>query len=203
MATDALPTTLSFLTDAAHLLHAASPEVSAHLISQRNSLMFNNGLDQTDMQRQRVCGCCGHIMIAGQGDTLKIEAVKTIHKAKSRKRPRSGEKAKVPLRKGCEKTITCGSCERYTKISLPSPPRISSRKHWRQVSKPKISGDIRGESRVASSLPVAEASKSSANANSKKRAKNRKQGLQALLQQSASTKPQSGLGLSLSDFMKG
>ncbi|KAI0140489.1 hypothetical protein GGR57DRAFT_425280 [Xylariaceae sp. FL1272] len=209
MATDVLPPTLSFLTDAAHLLHAASPEVSAHLMSQRNALMFTNDLVQSDVQRQHVCGCCGHIMVAGQGDALKIEAIKAVKTAKRRKGPRNGEKAKVPPRKGCQKQMTCGNCGHYTKISLPSPPQISSRKHLRQGSKPQISGDNAGKGRVASSLPEvtatlgAEASnKSSANASSKKRAKNRKQGLQALLQQSANSKPQSGLGLSLSDFMK-
>jgi hypothetical protein len=47
-----------------------------------------------------------------------------------------------------------------------------------------------------------ESGKLSANASSKKRAKNRKQGLQALLQQSSSSRPQVGLGLSLADFMQ-
>ncbi|KAI1420884.1 hypothetical protein F5Y12DRAFT_86061 [Xylaria sp. FL1777] len=214
MTTDALPATLSFLTDAAHILMSASPETSAHLMLQRNSLMFNNNLNQSDVQRQRVCGCCGHIMIAGLGDVLKMDSSKTCHN-----RRRGGSKQKkagISPRSGCRKTWTCGQCGRYTTISLP-PPACAPQRRYKQTPRPTttILGSAAGTASSSSTatapppppLPLAAASSSeptrvSANASSKKRAKNRKQGLQALLQQSASSKSQSGLGLSLADFMQ-
>ncbi|KAI3323851.1 hypothetical protein HD806DRAFT_76241 [Xylariaceae sp. AK1471] len=206
MAADPLPATLSFLTDAAHLLVSAAPETSAHLMSQRNSLMFNSGLEQSDVQRQHVCGCCGHIMIASQGDLLELDSRLT-----SRKRRSSGSKRKktkeVPPRSRCQKRLTCSKCGRYTKIDFPPPPRIPKRR-LKQISRPTTvsgAGATDATSRSASLLPIIasnESGKLSANASSKKRAKNRKQGLQALLQQSSSSKPQAGLGLSLADFMQ-
>ncbi|KAI1197082.1 hypothetical protein F5X97DRAFT_194699 [Nemania serpens] len=226
MSTDSLPATLSFLTDAAHLLLLASPETSAHLMSQRNSLMLNSGLDQNDVQRQHACGCCGHIMIAGHGDSFQMNSGNIARRKKTASS--KTQKAKEgPPRTGCRKTLTCGKCGRYTRIQLPPPVPIARRRP-NQTSKPIMGA---GASSIAttttttatktatmittaraqppkpppisssaySSAPSAAASMS-ANASSKKRAKNRKQGLQALLQQS--TKPQAGLGLSLADFMQ-
>ncbi|KAI8634389.1 hypothetical protein F5Y19DRAFT_210096 [Xylariaceae sp. FL1651] len=204
MAADPLPASLSFLTDAAHLLVSASPETSAYLMSQRNSLIFNNNLEQSDVQKQHVCGCCGHIMIAGQGDLLTMAAVKTTSKSRSSASRRKAKEA-AP-RTECRKTLTCGKCGRYTRINFPPPARIS-RHRSRQVSRPittTVTGND-GTFSASTSLPVAastESTKLSANASSKKRAKNRKQGLQALLEQSSSSKPQVGLGLSLADFMQ-
>ncbi|KAI1123487.1 hypothetical protein F5Y10DRAFT_251783 [Nemania abortiva] len=210
MATDHVPATLSFLTDAAHLLALTSPETSAHLMSQRNSFMFCNDLDQPDVQRQRVCGCCGHVMIAGHRDLLKIESSKIARKRKSSS---SSQKAKeIPPRSGCQKTLTCAKCGRYTKISIPPAARVPKRRP-NQTSTPlpmvTIAGasDVTASSRSASApraaaLSSSEPAKTSANASSKKRAKNRKQGLQALLQQSSTSRSQAGLGLSLADFMR-
>lgn len=210
MATDHVPATLSFLTDAAHLLALSSPETSAHLMSQRNSLMFNTDLDQPDVQRQHVCGCCGHIMIFGRGDTFEIERSKRVHK---RKASRTTDKANVvPPKAGCRKTLTCNKCGRYTKINLPAPGRIPKRRFGHPARPPArpptvLTGvaDTASQLRSANTSAVTSTSapiKASANANSKKRAKNRKQGLQALLQQSFNSKSQAGLGLSLADFMQ-
>ncbi|KAI0469201.1 hypothetical protein F4859DRAFT_137382 [Xylaria cf. heliscus] len=219
MTSDTLPATLSFLTDAAHLLISTSPNTSAHLMSQRNSLMFNNDLDQPDVQRQHVCGCCGHIMIAGLGDVLKMESRKTVRK---KQRP-GGKRQKMKMEEvpsgsgsGCRKTLTCRKCGRYTKINLPPPARISRRRS-KHTPRPSMNAGATdglvaatprsaGGSSVAAAAAAASSSepaKISANASSKKRAKNRKQGLQALLQQqSSNSKSQTGFGLSLADFMQ-
>ncbi|KAI2632162.1 hypothetical protein GGR54DRAFT_21335 [Hypoxylon sp. NC1633] len=190
MDSDILPQSLGFLTDAAHLLMKTAPETSAYIMAQRNSLMFSNGLEQSDMQRQHVCGGCGQIMIPGQGSELKIETNKAIQKKKKQKNSKT---SKSPSQKpapvgGCRKQLNCGMCNRYTNIAVPQAPPISRR---RAIPAKSLS--------LGASQPV----KVSANASSKKRAKGRKQGLQALLQQaqSSASKPQNGLGLSLSDFM--
>ncbi|KAI0602356.1 hypothetical protein F4775DRAFT_237381 [Biscogniauxia sp. FL1348] len=220
MATDTLPSSLHFLTDAAHLLATTAPETSAHLMSQRNSLMFENQLHQSDVQRQHVCGCCGHIMIMGQGDVLKLETGRALRK--KRKLAKGSVKRDVSTstssRHGCRKVITCGMCSRYTKINLPPATPVSrgrpKKQQQKQASQPMVtvvdtpsslSSIIQSHANSpASSAPEAPLTnaKTSANANSKKRAKSRKQGLQALLQQSASSKPQLGFGLSMADFMK-
>ncbi|KAI1372225.1 hypothetical protein F4677DRAFT_268375 [Hypoxylon crocopeplum] len=196
MASDALPESLGFLTDAAHLLMKAAPEASAYLMAQRNSLLFHNDLEQSDLQRQHVCGACGHIMILGQGSELKIETYKAISRKKQKKSTASkglDEKNAV----GRRKRLTCGMCGRYTEISIPSAGPISRRRPRKPAKSVNLDA---GHSNVSATLP--EPVKVTANASSKKRAKSRKQGLQALLQQAQSaSKPQNGLGLSLSDFM--
>ncbi|KAI1076465.1 hypothetical protein F5B20DRAFT_326443 [Whalleya microplaca] len=211
MANENLPASLRFLTDAAHLLATAAPEASAHLMAQRNSLMFNNDLQQSDVQRQHVCGSCGHIMIAGQQSKLNMDTDKATRKHKKNKS--SARKAEVPTF-GLRKRFTCGMCGRYTDIVIPQPAPIARRrlKHLGRAHLADSSSDVKADSKAAvpkpskssaattaTALPTA----TTANASSKKRAKSRKQGLQALLQQSqaSSSKPQMGLGLSLSDFM--
>jgi len=202
MATDPLPATLSFLTDAAHLLLPMAPETSAHLMSRRNSLMFNNDINQSDVHRQHTCGCCGHIMIAGQGDRLKM---KSNIIGRRKKGPGAKQKGKeVPPTKGCQKTFMCSKCSRYTKINFDAPTRTPRRRFKQQASKAISSMDDVPSKPISlpTIAPSEPSNKLTANASSKKRAKNRKQGLQALLQQSSNSKPQGGMGLSLADFMQ-
>jgi hypothetical protein len=181
MASDSAPH-LNYMTDAAHLLAFTAPQVSAFIMSRRSGLMFANELHQSETQRQHVCGACGHIMILGQNSSLELETEKSI---RQELRPRNGHK---PQRKaGPSKVFTCNSCSKYTRIQLPPPAPVSRKKPLRVAtisSKPEI---------VTKQPPTA-------NASSKRRAKNRKAGLQALLNQSGAAK--TGLGLSLSDFIK-
>ncbi|KAJ4416396.1 hypothetical protein N0V85_002290 [Neurospora sp. IMI 360204] len=209
-----LSATLDFLTDAAHLLATTAPETSAFLMNQRGSLMFENELPQSDVQRQHVCSCCGHIMIPGHGSTLKFEHQKAV-----RKRLRAGQKfTKTPVqtkqqnqesRKGPVKRITCGRCKRQTEIKSPAPAPISRRsinlKTQPQQQAPKTTTTTTGlKPNAAPTLGLsAQKPTPSSSANSKKRAKSRKAGLQALLDQSnASKSSRPGLGLSLADFMQ-
>jgi hypothetical protein len=172
---------LNYMTDAAHLLAFTAPGTSAFLMRQRSELMFVNELNPAETQRQHVCGACGHIMILGQNSTLKLETEKAV---RSKQKPKNGQK--LQRKAGPSKVFTCDSCGRYTKAQLPPPAPISRKKPL------PVSVSSKAEP-IAKQLP-------SANASSKKRAKNRKAGLQALLSQSGGAK--SGLGLSLSDFMK-
>ncbi len=218
MATDTLPPSLGFLTDAAHLLATTSPEISAHLMTQRNSLMFDHDLQQSDIQRQHVCGCCGHILIPGRGSELKLETNKTLLRRKKQKSQKKTEhatktaaepEADTEMRSAhkIRKCFRCGMCGRSTAIVIPPAAAPVPRR----PSKPptKIPGVHTHQSSIPAHTSAArhvsvEPGPSSANASSKKRAKSRKQGLQALLQQSqsSSSQAQGGLGLSLSDFLK-
>lgn len=201
-ANETLASSLSFMTDAAHLIAQTAPETSAYLMSQRNALMFHSDLEQTDAQRQRVCGSCGHVMILGSGDLIQVQGERAFRKRHSRKtdkpaqsRPTGGMKHKV---------LTCVKCGSYTDIKLPEAPSISrDRIKLKQAARKK--GKIQpvakhGPPEIIEPPPKIETL--SANASSKRRAKNRKQGLQALLQQSQSSAPKSGFGLNLADFMK-
>ncbi|WAO83176.1 Hypothetical protein NCS54_00035800 [Fusarium falciforme] len=184
MALSELPGTVDFLTDAAHLLRMTAPETSAHLMSVRGQLLFQQGIPPSDVQRQHVCGRCGLIMIPGQGATLKVDARKAIRrKAEGAKSTKSTPE--VPQPSGPCKVFHCNSCQQETKISLPPPGPATRRKAATQSKVKK---------------PVApELLKPTANASSKKRAKNRKAGLQALL---SGQKQQPTNPLSLAHFMK-
>ncbi|KAJ0155990.1 Uncharacterized protein HZ326_1754 [Fusarium oxysporum f. sp. albedinis] len=186
MAVSELPGTIDFLTDAAHLLRATAPETSAHLMSQRGHLLQQYGVILSDVQRQHVCGGCGIIMIPGQEATLKLDARKSLHrKAKSKKS--SGNSTPQPTEdlQGPCKILHCDNCQRDTKIVMP-PPGPAVRRKTAQSKVKKVS------------TPV-DQPKQTLNASSKKRAKNRKAGLQALL---SGQKQQTTNPLSLSHFMK-
>ncbi|KAJ6439577.1 PAP2 domain-containingprotein [Purpureocillium lavendulum] len=182
---------LDYLTDAAHLLREAAPDASAHLMRHRADLMFHNNLAQHELQRQHVCSACGHIMVPGLDETtMALQRVKTSWQAK-RKRP-NGEtlpRAEEPAApQGPTKELTCGRCHRITRVGMGPPPaavrgRVAKASAAKKTEQPST---------------AAPAVKPSANASSKKRAKNRKAGLQALL--SGQQKP--ALSLSLADFMK-
>ncbi|KAK8108159.1 uncharacterized protein PG998_010172 [Apiospora kogelbergensis] len=172
MEKETLEPSLRYLTDAAHLLAQTAPETSAHLMARRNDFMFENNLELSDRQREHICGSCGHIMVPGAGDVLKLETDKAIRKSRRNK----GAAAAKPDAK---------KAGRVSGVRLPTP---GSNAHANVLS---------AQASEPTKAPP------SANASSKKRAKNRKQGLQALLQSQASTAaPKVGLGLSLADFMK-
>ncbi|KAI0901079.1 hypothetical protein F4806DRAFT_180469 [Annulohypoxylon nitens] len=205
MADNNLSRKIAFLTDAAHLLIKTAPETSAYLMVQQDSLIFQNDLERPDMQRQHACGACGHIMIPGQGSELKLKASKAIRRKIRAKRSntaksqdkKKNKKQEVPASES-RKRFTCGMCGQYTDVSIPLAAPIA-RRRLLKLTKPQDPGVAHPNKPV----PVAGPAKASANATSKKRAKSRKQGLQALLQkaQSSASQPQDGLGLSLSDFM--
>lgn len=195
MSTSNLATDLNYLADAAHLLAEAAPETSAYMMSCRTGLMFANELQHSDVQKQHICGACGHIMIPGHGSALRIESDRALHRQKhhhnrAEKKPQHAKD--VENRSGPSKVFSCGHCGRYTKIALPPPSPITRKKTY-----------------VHSTVPTsvsrgAESQKQAANASSKRRAKNRKAGLQALIEQSQANRnlAKPALGLSLADFMK-
>jgi RNase P subunit RPR2 len=183
---------LNYLSDAAHLLAFTAPETSSYLMTQRDGLMFANELEPSTTQRQHVCGACGRIMILGHSSTLKLEAKELLRTKRSR-HTSAVSKACALTRSDARavpsKVFTCEGCGRYTRVQLPAPAPIPRKK----MASPAVTKTVEAAKQPAS-----------ANANSKKRAKNRKAGLQALLSQSqaGSSSARSGLGLSLSDFMK-
>ncbi len=194
--------TLRFLTDAGHLLAASAPETSAYVMSQRNALMFEHEMPLSDKHRQHVCGCCGHIMLFGNGSHLQVRPGKRPNtkprSAAQRSKGKDAKRLDPETTSGPTKAITCGHCGRLTEVELPAPGPISRRKVKMEkgIAKPSGQRAAPGSSSAAPEMP---SQKATSNASSKKRAKSRKAGLQALLDQSSASRP--GPGLSLADFM--
>lgn len=204
-ALDIVPT-VNYLTDAAHLLRTVAPESAAHLMSTRQHVMYHHDLAVSDVQRQHVCFACGNIMIPGDESTCRIQGRRA--QSRSRQTTYGGQRAKrrQPSSQGSTrykvKTISCGRCQRLTKIPIDT---------WTPTARPKQGRGNKAKSQVQmqdsnrsqrpntvkETQPV-EDPKPSANANSKKRAKNRKAGLQALL----AGQQQKSNPLSLADFRK-
>lgn len=196
MSTTTLGPHLNFLSDAAHILAETAPETSAFIMGSRTGLMFANELQPSDVQKQHVCGACGYIMIPGQSSTLKIESGRALRRGHGRgsgneRNPASGKDR--GSRSGPTKVFTCDHCHRETKITLPAPGPVSRRKSSARISVVP-----------SATSQGTEVQKPTANASSKKRAKSRKAGLQALIEQNQVNRSsaKSGLGLSLADFMK-
>lgn len=184
-------THLNYMTDAAHLLAFTASETSAYVMTRRNGFMLANNLQLSDIQREHVCGACGHIMILGYNSTMKLENEKALRAKKRHGGPASGKAlpTKTPdTQAGPSKVVTCKNCGRYTKLQFQAPG---------PVSRKRTAAALVTKAEEARRPP-------SASASSKKRAKNRKAGLQALLDQSQASRSgaKPGLGLSLSDFMK-
>jgi len=206
--------TLDFLTDAGHLLAETAPETSAFLMAQRSNLMFEYDLPVSDIQRQHVCTCCGHIMLLGQGSTLKILHRKALTKKERAARQlaaKSRQRQQPDARPGITKQITCGHCKRLTEVKFPAPEPVQRRKVKKAAKGGSVAptaGTASGPATTSSSLSQAPSQGAdsqkpgAASANSKKRAKSRKAGLQALLDQAKNKSSRPGLGLSLADFMQ-
>jgi RNase P subunit RPR2 len=202
-----LQSNLAFINDAAHILRTSAPETSAYLMSHHSNLASAGGIELPESQRQHACNACGHIMVPGQGSELKLEAAtrrRRVHqRQKKTGRPSKATPApaKTQLLLPPRKTIHCGLCHEVTVIKLPQAPAPSRRKIRGRGGKPETDrpGPGPASARVVSEPPTtATAVKAAANASSKKRAKNRKAGLQALLSQNS----QGTRSLSLADLAR-
>ncbi|KAH7320984.1 hypothetical protein B0I35DRAFT_477517 [Stachybotrys elegans] len=180
--------TMDFLNDASHLMRMVAPHTSAHLMRVRNDFSWHNGISPTDVQRQHACGGCGHIMIPGDtnGTSMILQGRPRIRNKKRRPTEKQPQTITTPSA-GPTKVISCGLCGRQTTVSFGPPTAATRRKTETPREKQKKQAETK------------EAPKATANASSKKRAKNRKAGgLQALL---AGQQQQRSGALSLADFM--
>lgn len=200
MAAPALQARLDYLTDAAHLLACSAPEASAYLMTKRRALTSRHDIPVSDVERQHVCAACGNILIPGCNSVLEVESDRALrqrrqqrlsaarkHQDKSHRDGKLKPDAAI-ARAGITKTVSCDRCGRKASLQVPPPPAVG------RPRKAKVESGRRDATEAVTDAP-----KPSANAVSKKRAKNRKAGLQALL---AENKSKSGPGLTLANFMK-
>ena len=189
MASPELPSRLRYLNDSAHLLASTAPEISKYLMSRRNALIFENNIEQSASQRREVCGACGAIMIIGWEGTLQIESQRSRRDKKGRRNGNAATRAKAVV-------YTCESCGRETRHQLNDTPI-----RHKSVSSSSIA--LLASHQASLITSTANTATPSANSSSKKRAKARKQGLEAILaRQKATEAKTSGFGLDLMDFMK-
>lgn len=199
---------LDFLNDAAHLLARSAPETSSYLMMSRNSLLLENGLDRSDPDRQHSCGACGQIFIVGQTASLRLETVgkkaprRTERKQKERdQREEEAQRVTSAPEAAVVKRFTCERCSAFTKISIAKPAMPKKTHSATRPLKRPAELPAKPAGQTVSATEEAATGKSAANASSKKRAKARKAGLQAILDES---KKQSSLGnsLTLGHFLK-
>lgn len=184
---------LRFLSDAAQILGMNSPSTSAHLLSTHTRILHEESKSLNARLQKHHCGACGSLRQSKGSQTTEIKPESkaaskldatggaTVHKC-----PRCRRRTVIPRKR----TLPKPSSRAPTATATPTPSTSNS-----------TSTPVNASSQQASSLITAEAQPTTAadNANSKKRAKVRKQGgLQALLASKQRAQP----SLDLLDFLQ-
>lgn len=181
---------IRFLDDSARILQTLAPSTSAHLMLERNNIAQENEKLMSRLQVDGICKACGTIMIPD----ISSKAV-TVGPHMTRRKKTSVTADNL----NAEKT-ECLVCHRVVRSQRPKAIKSMKPPSSLQSSRgPASNADV--QTRHAKSdieKPT------SSNANSRKRARTRKQGgLQALLERSKEKDVlSSGSGLNLLDFMK-
>ncbi|KAH7027075.1 hypothetical protein B0J12DRAFT_584542 [Macrophomina phaseolina] len=184
---------LKYLDEAAHLLALASPETSSFLESQYSYLLAENDLAGPPSRKKDVCNACGTILVPGISCTVKQEAVAPA------KPTRKGGKVETPKvsKSSKMKIYSCSRCSSKTRLPIASNKARMNTPKSMKVSSVPASNAAPPADAPATPAPAA------SNASSKKRAKARKGGLQALLANSKKdTSSSKGFGLDLMDLMR-
>ena len=184
---------LNFLRDSAHCFDSLSPSTAAFLRSAHNQILHSQFKSLNQRQKDTFCGACGNIRSPEKTKTIEIK-----------KKPVS----RVSKRRSDGATIyKCLCCHRRTIKPTRRDPRIQSsvpQPNTETGSTSTIQQSTESPSQQPGPQPVAQLaqgdrpSKSTENASSKKRAKTRKGGLQALM----ASKQQSQPSLDLFDFLQ-
>lgn len=127
---------------------------------------------------------------------MNIETEKACRKRSTRHTAKA--KMREPTRQGLSKIVECGKCYQTTTVRIPPPPAVTRQKPKAKTTTPTTSQNPTNIRSTNGNDNVN--AKSTANASSKKRAKSRKAGLQALLNQAQSS--QGSRHLSLADFAR-
>ncbi|KAB8079348.1 hypothetical protein BDV29DRAFT_82102 [Aspergillus leporis] len=175
---------LGFLKDAGNSLESISPSTAAHLMMVHNQIFLDESKSLTQRQRESSCSACGSVR--------KPEWTKIIHiKKRTTKRPGSSAALTGAT------VYKCLRCRRRTvKPSRKEPiqSNASSKIVAGTDSIPSLA--LPAAQHPASTEEDKPISKTADNANSKKRAKARKQGgLQALLASKQQSRANSSLDL--------
>ncbi|OAL50341.1 hypothetical protein IQ07DRAFT_599478 [Pyrenochaeta sp. DS3sAY3a] len=178
----------AFLQEAAQLLAVSSPSISAALGSARGRLIEDADLQiapkEYEAFRRECCGACGSLMIPGWSCQVSVQSQHT----------RRGNKPKGTTKRSVnadKKTIyACLRCHRETILEIPQRPahRVKDSKAHTDAKSIPILREARSTEEPAKVTK-------SINATSKQRQKDRKGGLQAMLDKSKAQNTQSGFDL--------
>ena len=189
---------LRFLHQSAHLLATTAPSTSAHLMLERHTLAGYNGKSQSKASSKGYCLACGTIMITGQTSKTEIFDPNVVLSSLSKTRKKRRRKLL-----GLDKQVKtkCLICHRATTVPLPNVQKAGT-----ETGTSLLSTGIVPPQNASASVQVKASSDmmpTTANNSSKKRAKVRQGGLQAMLERSKAMKSRSsGFDLDLMDFMK-
>ena len=190
--------TESFLERAAQSYASQVPSISAHLMHQAANRPEDT---KAPKNRLRSCQACGTIL--NPDLTSKTSVIRTqksgpaLRKARG---PNIGEGVSVSSKMQKYVKVECLVCHRYEKSKIDAtPPRLDRHKN---VSSRKP--EMRSHQALSGITRELGADTTSANKNSKTRAKARKQsGLQAILDKSKqAARTETGTDLDLMDLMK-
>jgi len=177
-------------------LIASSPAVSAHLQAVRLSILRETGAEATVNDHESVCTGCGSILIRSWSCSTQ------------RSKDRRGPKSAQDENKGIK--VTCHTCKSITILPRLKTPK--ARKDNKITTKPASMPPETAEApKVASELefstpsqPAPTANTTSSSANTSRKARGKKQSLQALVAGQKRPEPTAGAGsgLNLMDFVK-
>ncbi|KAI4165534.1 MAG: hypothetical protein LQ342_000946 [Letrouitia transgressa] len=199
MTNAAIDARLRYLNAAAHLCASSAPETAAHLMQERFSIAQFYDRTSKDLKLPNACQACGTIMIPGRSSRHTVSNILTPPNKKSR------QAQSTPPSDQKQMQIECLTCRRITKTPLQAPKldprsRTSSSKLDASTNPKMAVSEVSDPSSPKQNLA---GRPPSANLASKKRAKARKLGLQAVLEKSKSNEPDpGGFGFDLMDLMK-
>ncbi|KAL1634963.1 hypothetical protein SLS56_002047 [Neofusicoccum ribis] len=209
---------LKYLHEAAHVLALSSPETSAFLETQYSHLLAENDLTAPDLRKREVCGACGTILIPGLSCSITQETAQPGRPATKRSKvEKRGASKNAKDSNSCKmKIYSCLRCSSKTRLRIPSSKaRMDTRRRARASTAETTTSAVNASTQATAPVPQAAAgatgpaiepsnpAPAAANASSKKRAKARKGGLQAMLANSKKdTSASKGFGLDLMDLMR-
>lgn len=185
---------MGFLSNAADLLRRHSPSTSAHLLASHTQILHEDSKPLNVRQQRHHCGACGSIR---QSQVAQLTQVKPRGKSRATK-SESSAGAKVYKCLRCHRRTVLPRKKTSSKLPSRTPTATASPAPSTTLSNTTSAKPPPQENPSSSALEP-QPSKAAENANSKKRAKARKQGgLQALLASKQRTQP----SLDLFDFLQ-
>ena len=187
---------LNFLRDSASALGSSSPSTAAHLLTVHNRILHDGLRPLNQRQQEFSCGACGTIR---KPETTKIIEIK---KKKSKQHASRSDGATIYKCLCCHRRTVKSHGKEPVRSKLPSRTATTTTTTTTTEPPESTPGPSAEKTVSQQAVPEQPANRTADNANSKKRAKTRKQGgLQALLASKQQSQPASS-SLDLFDFLQ-
>ena len=187
---------LNFLRDSASALGSSSPSTAAYLLTEHNRILHDGLRPLNQRQQEFSCGACGTIR---KPETTKIIEIK---KKKSKQHASRSDGATIYKCLCCHRRTVKSHEKEPVRSKLPSRTATTTTTTTTTEPPESTPGPSAEKTVSQQAVPEQPANRTADNANSKKRAKTRKQGgLQALLASKQQSQPASS-SLDLFDFLQ-